>query len=246
MGASNTTVNSETYAATITYYDGSGGMDVSGSSDIFSGLSGTGTIGLGDGRTYTLHAYDPNNAATFTGDITKQGGGSANAYVIKTGTGAQELTGQLKLEGSTAGLKIYDGNLTLAGSADNKIIEYVTTIGGGTPVLELNNTSSGTGQLVQIGLANTWSADYNGSVYLNGSDGDARTKIKISKSRDDAGFEASKDYNRTQIFSGVVSSTGTNALVKDGAGQLELSGDNTFTGGVKLRTEPLLLGTPMH
>ena len=138
----NTTVNSEKYAATITYYDGSGGMDVSGSSDIFSGLSGTGTIGLGDGRTYTLHAYDSNNAATFTGDITKQGGGSANAYVIKTGTGAQELTGQLKLEGSTAGLKIDDGYLSL-GSADNKIIESVTTIGGSTPVLELENTSSG-------------------------------------------------------------------------------------------------------
>jgi autotransporter-associated beta strand protein len=105
----------------------------------------------------------------------------------------------------------------------------------------LNNTSSGTGQLVQIGLANTWSADYNGSVYLNGSDGDAETKIKISKSRDDVGFAAT-DYNRTQKFSGVVSSTGTNTLVKDGTGQLELSGDNTFTGGVRIEDGTLIAG----
>ena len=69
-----------------------------------------------------------------------------------------------------------------------------------------------------------------------------KTKIKISKSRDDAGFAASTDYNRTQIFSGVVSSTGTNTLVKDGTGQLELTGDNTFTGGVEIEDGTLIAG----
>jgi len=242
VGTSNTTVNSDKYAATVTYYDGAGGMDVSGSSDIFSGLSGNGTIGLGDGRTYTLHAYDSSNAATFTGDITKQGGGSANAYLIKTGTGAQELTGQLKLEGSTAGLKIDDGYLSLQGSDGAQIVESVTALGGSSPYLELDNTNSAGGQILQIGLSQTWTADFNGSVDLRGTNG-TENKIKISKSRDDAGFAAT-DYNRTQKFSGVVTSPGgaTNTLVKDGVGQLELSGNNTFTGGVEIEDGTLIAG----
>ena len=237
---SNTLVTSELFASTITYYDGSSGIDLSGSSDILSGLAGSGTIGLGDGGTYTLHAYDFNNSISFTGNIIKQGGGSANAYVIKSGTGAQELTGELKLEGSSAGLMIDDGYLSLQGSAGTQIVESIIALGGTSPTLELDNTNSAGGQIVQIGLSQTWTADFNGSVDLRGTNG-TENKIKIARSLGDDGFAAT-DYNRTQSFSGVVSSTGTNKLVKDGTGQLVLSGNNTFTGGVVIKDGTVVAG----
>ena len=233
VGNANTQVTNDNYAATITYYDGSSGGDVSGTSDIFSGLRGSGTIGLGDGRTYTLNALS-GVSSVFSGNIEKQGGGSANAVIVKSGTGTQELTGELEAEGTTSGLLIYDGTLKLNPSTTNtQIVEYFGTVSGGTPVLELDNTSVGGDEIVEIGLANSTPAqEYSGAITLSGSNGTVN-KITVG---------SADQYDKEQILSGVI--TGSNDLSKDGTARLRITGDSTstFSGDIIVNDGTLVIG----
>ena len=241
VGTGDNTVTSNDFTATITYHDGSSNMDLSNGSHILSGLSGTGNITLGDDGTdvYTLHA-NAGNAYTFSGNLYDSIGAGAGSTIIKTGSGEQIITGQMRSGGhSSAGLVIQDGKITIASSGDKVGLMKITSGSGGTPVLELNNTSSGTNKLVHLGLSETHSADYGGSVILNGSG--SETNISVSYSSTSGSF-SSTDYNRTQTFSGVISSSGSNKLVKGGGGELELSGNNTFTGGVEIDDGTLIAG----
>ena len=236
VGTNNETVTNNQFVSTVTYYSGSGNLDASGSSSIFSGLSGgsSSTIGLGDGRTYTLNSLDTNNSSSFVGNIVKEGGGSANADVIKSGAGEQELTGELKLEGSTAGLLIYDGTLKLnPSSTDTQIVESIGTVSGGTPVLELDNTGVGGSEIIEIGLANsTTPKEYSGAITLSGTNGSVN-KITVG---------SADQQSKEQILSGAI--TGTNDLVKDGSARLRISGDSTstFSGDVIVEDGTLVVG----
>ena len=242
VGTGDNAIVSDDFTATITYYDGSSNMDLSDGSHILSGLSGNGNITLGDDGTdvYTLHA-NAGNAYTFSGNIYDSSSNTAHSKIIKTGGGEQIITGDFKLGGSTGGLVIQDGKITFAGpGASGGIVpklQSITSASGGSPVLELNNTSSGASQLVTIGLSETGSADYGGSVVLNGSG--SETNIRVTATTP---TYTATDYNRTQVFSGVVSSTASNKLVKSGVGELELSGNNTFTGGVEIDDGTLIAG----
>ena len=233
VGTANTTLTSDKYAATVTFYDGSSDIDVSGKSSIFSGLRGNGTIGLGDGRTYTFNAYD-SNTSVFSGEIVKQGGGSTDAEVIKSGQGTLELSGDLEVEGSNAILVIYDGTLKLnPSSADTQIVESIGTVSGGTPVLELDNSGVGGNEIVEIGLANsTTPKEYSGAITLSGTNGTVN-KITVG---------SADQQSKEQIFSGAI--TGTNDLVKDGSARLRISGDSTstFSGDVIVEDGTLVVG----
>ena len=239
IGTGDYNLPSNDFVTTITYYDGSGtlNMDNTGGigDTILSGLNSGGDIDLGDDANILTINSAGGNDYLYSGTI------DGNGSILKTGAGGQTLTGAFDIAGSNTGfIKIYEGNLTLAPtSASSQFAEYIT---GGTAnaVLELNNTGVGTDQLVQLGFANSSSADFNGSVILSGTG--SETKIKISNSTSDGSF-ASSDYNDSQTFSGVISNeNGNKELVKDGAGILVLDNTNTFTGGVEILDGTLVAG----
>jgi len=239
IGTGDYNLPSNDFVTTITYYDGSGTLNMDntgGTGDtILSGLNSGGDIDLGDDANILTINSAGGNDYLYSGTI------DGNGSILKTGAGGQTLTGAFDIAGSNTGfIKIYEGNLTLAPtSASSQFAEYIT---GGTAnaVLELNNTGVGTGQLVQLGFANSSSADFNGSVILSGTG--SETKIKISNSTSDGSF-ASSDYNDSQTFSGVISNeNGNKELVKDGAGILVLDNTNTFTGGVEILDGTLVAG----
>jgi autotransporter-associated beta strand protein len=244
VGTGNNQVANNDFVTTLTYYDGSSGLDASDGGHIFSGLSGSGNITLGDDGSdvYTLHVNGANNSSTFSGNLYNSSGEAADSTIIKTGSGEQIITGSFKVgDSATAGLVIQDGKITFAGPGSSGGIvpqlQSITSASGGSPVLELNNTSSGASELVTIGLSETGSADFGGSVVLNGSG--SETKIRVTAT---SPTYTAADYNRTQVFSGVVSSTASNKLVKTGVGELELSGNNTFTGGVEIEAGTVIAG----
>jgi len=239
IGTGDYNLPSNDFVTTITYYDGSGtlNMDNTGGigDTILSGLNSGGDIDLGDDANILTINSAGGNDYLYSGTI------DGNGSILKTGAGGQTLTGAFDIAGSNTGyIYIYEGNLTLAPtSASTQFAEYIT---GGTAnaVLELNNTGVGTDQLVQLGFANSSSADFNGSVILSGTG--SETKIKISNSTSDGSF-ASSDYNDSQTFSGVISNeNGNKELVKDGAGILVLDNTNTFTGGVEILDGTLVAG----
>ena len=155
--------------------------------------------------------------------------------LIKTGDGEQILTGNVNLAGASSGwADILEGTLTFnPDSGRTQSVEYVKN-SSGTPTLKLDNTGIGSGQIVELGFANTTSAQtFSGGVTLSGSNGTSN-KIKIAS--------GATDYSKEQIFSGAI--TGSNTLVKDGAGRLVLTGDSTssFTGNITVDDGTLVIG----
>ncbi len=239
IGTGDYNLPSNEFVTTITYYDGSGTLNMDntgGTGDtILSGLNSGGDIDLGDDANILTINSAGGNDYLYSGTI------DGNGSILKTGDGGQTLTGAFDIAGSNTGyIYIYEGNLTLAPTtASTQFAEYITGVTA-NGVLELNNTGVGTGQLVQLGFANSSSADFNGSVILSGTG--SETKIKISNSTSDGSF-ASSDYNDSQTFSGVISNeNGNKELVKDGVGILVLDNTNTFTGGVEILDGTLVAG----
>lgn len=238
-GGSNA-VGSSDYVATIAYYDGTS-LDVrnsgSGVGDvILSGLhkdSSGGTITVGDDNTLTINATN-GNTFDFSGDIEGASGAGAST-IVKVGAGEQILTGDVNLAGSSSGwVDILEGTLTFnPDSGKTQSVEYIKN-SSGTPTLKLDNTGIGTGQIVELGFANTTSAQtFSGGVTLSGSNGTSN-KIKIAS--------GATDFSKEQILSGAI--TGTNTLVKDGAGRLVLTGDSTttFSGNITVDDGTLVIG----
>ena len=98
-------------------------------------------------------------------------------------------------------------------------------------------------ELVQLGFAKVTSATFSGNVLLDGRS-NSEIKVKTSDARADGSF-ASDDYVDKQTISGVISSAnGNKTLVKSGVGILSLTGDNTFSGGVRIEDGTLSAGNP--
>lgn len=245
--------NEDKFVSTITYYDGSGTLDLDDDDgvghSVLSGLNSGGTINVGDDNVgLTLNAVS-GSTYQYTGTIS-EGGSEGQANIIKTGTGEQLLIGSVKLAANDSNtdsgfLDIYEGTLTLKpASAGTQKFEYLknTSGGSGTPVLKLDNTSLSDGdELVQLGFAKVTSASFSGNVLLDGRS-NSEIKVKISDARADGTF-ASDDYVDKQTISGVISSAnGDKTLVKSGVGTLSLTGDNTFSGGVRIEDGTLSVG----
>ena len=228
-GSSNT-VGSDDYVATITYYNGTSNLDLADAGKghvILSGLhdadAATGTItGAGD-NTLTLNATTGNEFA-FSGSI--EGAVSAGeSTIVKVGAGKQTLEGTVNLAGSSSGwVDILEGTLAFKpDSGKSQSVEYIKNTSG-TAILELDNAGVGTGTVIELGFANSSTADFSGTVTLTetGSSSNEQVAIKISKNT------TASDYANEQTFSGQV--TGTEALVKTGVGRLKLSdATNNFT-----------------
>jgi autotransporter-associated beta strand protein len=253
VGTGDNAIVSDDFTATVTYFDGSSNINVGDAgigSSVFSGFDGSGTIyGGQDANIVTLHSQSGNtgtDAYEFSGDFYRAatGSDSTDLTILKTGPGDQILSGNLNLADSdntsaSGGLNIASGNLILKpASGKTQVVEYLTGAGG----LKLDNSGVNDGTIVTLGFANQTSSTFSGTVVLDGNGAAGESKIKVSNSRSDPGFAAS-DFGDTQTLSGVISNAnGNKKLVKDGTGQLVLSGNNTFTGGVEIEDGTLVAG----
>ena len=244
--AGSNAVGSSDYVATIAYYDGTSSLDITNSGGgvgdiILSGMhkdSSGGTITVGDDNTLTINSTS-GNTFDFSGDIEGASGAGAST-LIKVGAGEQILTGDVNLAGSSSGwVDILEGTLTLSPDSGNtQSVEYIKN-SSGSATLKLDNgtnspTGIGTGQIVELGFANTTSAQtFSGGVTLSGNNGTSN-KIKIAS--------GATDYSKEQILSGAI--TGTNTLVKDGAGRLTLHGDSasSLSGNINVDGGTLVIG----
>jgi autotransporter-associated beta strand protein len=254
VGTSDTQITSNDFVTTITYHDGTSNLDVSSASHVLSGLTGTVSTVIYGGtneHVVTLNSQSGNtgsDAFDFAGNFyrTASGTESTDITLIKTGAGDQTLSGNINLADSTNDasvsgvLNIASGNLILKpASGKTQVVEYLTGSGG----LKLDNSGVNNGTIVTLGFANQTSSTFSGTVVLDGNGSAGETKIKVSKKRDDAGFDATTDYSDTQTLSGVISNAnGDKTLVKDGAGILNLTGTNTFDGGVRIEDGTLIAG----
>ncbi len=240
VGTGNTRVENDDYVATVTHYSGSGGMDLDASSigsTILSGLTGSGDLlGGDDGSTLTIHSAAGNtgtDAFDFTGNIYESSSASTDLSIIKTGAGDQELTGNINLasgSGDKGYINLTAGGLTLnPGGGETQVIEYLKGASGTT--LTLDDTGAGT---IELGFAQSQSsATFSGNVALAGSGSSNIIKVATGT--------AKADYSKKQIFgTGVIS--GSKKLTKSGVGRLELTGDNTFSGGIDINDGTLVAG----
>ncbi|MBT5915862.1 MAG: hypothetical protein HOH60_05870 [Opitutae bacterium] len=247
VGTSNTRVENDDYVATVTYHDGSSNLALNTiGSSVISGLSGSGTLtDNGSGKTLTLHSRTGNTVAdaySFGGTIT------GDTTVIKTGEGEQKLTSTLSVSDTTGFVYIDDGIFNLAPSSTGvtQSMEYLTSatnLGSTDPIFALDN-DNGADQTVTFGLTDSshtsTDREFKGKVYLSDS---GTNTLKVSSNT------ASGDYAKTQILSGVISGSsggtaqaGSAKLKKTGKGRLELSGANTFNGGVDIDDGTVVAG----
>ena len=247
VGTGNTRVENDDYVATVTYHDGSSNLALNTiGSSVISGLSGSGTLtDNGSGKTLTLHSRTGNTVAdaySFGGTIT------GDTTVIKTGEGEQKLTSTLSVSDTTGFVYIDDGIFNLAPSSTGvtQSMEYLTSatsLGSTDPIFALDN-DNGADQTVTFGLTDSshtsTDREFKGKVYLSDS---GTNTLKVSSNT------ASGDYAKTQILSGVISGSsggtaqaGSAKLKKTGKGRLELSGANTFNGGVDIDDGTVVAG----
>ena len=256
VGTSDATINSNTdFVATVTYFDGDETINVGDSggigSSVFSGFNGTGKLyGGQDANVVTLHAQSGNtgsDAYDFDGDFYRASTGtdSTDLTLIKSGTGDQILSGNIFLADSdsaaaSGGLNLTAGNLILKpASGKSQTVEYITGAGG----LKLDNSGINNGTIVTLGFANQTSSTFSGAIVLDGNGAAGESTIKVSKARTDGGFVAT-DFADKQVFSGAISENGgAKKLVKEGTGILQLSGTNTFSGGVTIEDGTLSAGS---
>ena len=234
-------VGTDDFVATITYYDGSTTLDLDNTGGIgdtvLSGLNSGGTINVGDDSNILTINTTSGNRFTYTGTV-REGTGAGAASLVKTGFGEQIFTGNINLAGSSTGfVDVYEGNFTFKG-ADQKI-EYLTSTddsdAGTTPIVKLDNTNASGDVIVELGFANTSTAQtFDGNVILSG--GNSAHEIKIAS--------GASDYDKTQIITGTITGSSGQTLVKDGSGILALHGDSasSMDGNITIQDGTLLIG----
>jgi len=237
-------VGTDDFAATVTYYDGSGTLDLDNSGSVgdsvLSGLNSGGTIEVGDDSNIVTINATSGNTFTYSGTL-QENSGTGAASLVKTGAGEQILTGAVNLGGTSTGYAdVYEGTLTFKGAADSQTVEYLKSTddsdGSTTPIIKLDNTTAGTDELIELGFANTTSAQtFTGNIELSGAN--SAHKIKIAS--------GATDYSKEQIIDGTITSGHNDmTLVKDGAGRLTLHGDSgsTMGAGITIEDGTLVVG----
>ncbi|EFT9071578.1 fibronectin-binding autotransporter adhesin ShdA [Salmonella enterica] len=197
--------------------DYSGGTTISGgtlTADHADSL-GTGTIA--------------NNGVLQVGEGELKNTLSGTGSLVKIGTGELTLNGDNDYSGGTTiddGVLIADNadSLGTGAVANNGVLQ----VGEG----ELKNTLSGTGSLVKIGtgeLTLNGDNDYSGGTTID--DG-----VLIADNADSLGTGAVANNGVLQVGEGELKNTlsGTGSLVKIGAGELALNGDNDYSGGTTI------------
>ena len=92
------------FVATITYFDGNGEFNASLESHILSGLNSVNSAKIKGGGNHTLTLHSNEGNSFFLKGISKETlRANANTTIIKTGSGKQTLSGDVRLEGTTSG-----------------------------------------------------------------------------------------------------------------------------------------------
>ncbi|MGN0885356.1 MAG: beta strand repeat-containing protein [Candidatus Spyradosoma sp.] len=207
----------------------SGVLNVSGSVNsadgnaaafLMANAGGTNTISVEDGGVLNLANAGVSNRDG-TGVLNIKTGGEANF-----GAGLYVLTNAAGWGGSTVNLD--GGTLNVGGNSSGV---GISTDGKSNVAVNLKSGTLGS-------LSDSWSTALG--FALEGALTVDTTKKEISAS----GKATATDSGSNVTFEGVISDAtdSTGSLKKVGAGTLKLSGNNTFTGGVKLEAGTLELG----
>ena len=202
-----------------------------GVDDVYGwGLVNAAKAVLGYGQFVTTTTLDTKGySSTFSNDISGTGG------LIKAGAGTLTLIGTNTYSGGTtiAGGTLQIGNGGTTGSITGNVLDNGTLAFNRSDALTYGGAVSGTGSLVQAGTGTTiltGTNTYTGGTTISSGTlqiGNGGTTGSIVGNVVDNGTLA---FNRSDsfIFSGAISGTGN--LVKDGAGTLSLTGNNSYTG----------------
>ncbi len=178
---------------------------------------GTGDVTIAESATLALSQGTLDNNVTGEGQIVKSG---SDELIV---TGDNTYSGGTTISGGTLTVDHADslGTGTIANSS-------VLQVGEG----ELENTLSGTGSLVKTGTGElTLSGDnsYSGGTTITGG-------TLTADHADSLGTGTIANSGVLQVGEGELKKTlsGTGSLVKNGTGELTLSGDNTYSGGTTI------------
>ena len=222
LGASGTLPNGAG-AGDLTISAG-GTLNPNGFNQTVNGMNGAGNIDIptASGGTSTLTVGNNNASSVFSGLIQNTFG---TVGLIKTGSGSLTLSGTNNT--FSGGVQLNAGQLN---------INSVTAIGSGTLTIAgsttLDNTSGAT-KTLSNNNPQSWNGDFTvlGSSSLNMGSG----AVAMSGSR------AITVSSNTFTVGGVISGSG--GLTKNGAGQLTISGSNTFSGPITVNAGTLQMNT---
>lgn len=226
-----------------------GTWDLFGTNHAVGGLSGSGTINDSVAGAITLTVGAGNSSGTYTGTLTN---GSGTVSVSKTGTGGVVLNGTNSYTGATSivggmlgftslpassNVNMNGGDLGLAGG------NFTAALGTGNGQVQFTGTGGfaavGADRSVNIGsgIPLVWGTTANflpaASTLLLGNSA-ATNMVTLQNTLDLGGSVRTIQVDRGSgpvdaRISGVVSNGGIN---KTGNGILQLTGTNTFTGGL--------------
>ena len=187
-------------------------------SDTIGSIAGAGTIDITSKEVLTVGA--DNSSTTFSG-IIQSDDGTGTGAITKAGTGSLTLSGNNTFGGAVnvnAGSLIISSNNAL-GNTNN-----LTTVASGATIDFQNVNYSTTESLRNSGTisTSTGTSTFAGSITLFAN--------------------STVDVDGTQLtLSGGITDSGTRSLEKTGNGILELSADNSYTGGTTITEGTLLV-----
>lgn len=244
--AANFVDNSPTGGAVTLVIDAENGRGTLGATnDVFITGKNTYTGGtfVNSGRVdlNTPGADGVTTTATGTGDLTIAGGYSGNNGVFLDRNTRVLLLGNSQIANTATVTLMGGGTLdlnnfsqTLGGLVFNNEGGDTPTVTVGTGMLTLMGNITATGQ--NMGSVSTITGTGTGQISLGGS---TRT-IAV----DPVQWNGS-NLNPLQpnlLISGVLSGTGSEGIIKTGGGLLQMSGQNTFSGGIDLKAGGIIIG----
>lgn len=186
----------------------------------FGSLAGAGEVFSSDlSSDYDLAPGADNTSTTFSGEITGDGS------LTKKGSGTLTLSGQNACLSTTT---VEEGTLRLTGD-NTGLAALVEVLGGATLRAGVNNSLGSMMRVILSDSATFVLEDDEDFGSLSGSGNVDTNNCTLGPGED----------NTDTTFSGVISGSG--GLKKLGSGTLELTGDNSYTGGATVEAGTLVL-----
>ncbi|WP_440670227.1 autotransporter-associated beta strand repeat-containing protein [Candidatus Pelagibacter sp. HIMB1483] len=187
-------------------------------SDTIGSIAGAGTIDITSKEVLTVGA--DNSSTTFSG-IIQSDDGTGTGAITKAGTGSLTLSGNNNFGGA---VNVNAGSLMISSNNALGNTNNFTTVASGATIDFQNVNYSTTESLRNSGTisTSTGTSTFAGSITLFAN--------------------STVDVDGTQLtLSGGITDSGTRSLEKTGNGILELSADNSYTGGTTITEGTLLV-----